>query len=432
MYALIPVLLLSVGSVGLAPRVAATTNIANSSAGFIIPLYIYPGAAWTEVEQVKSSNPTVPMTVIINPGNGPGPYYDVNYGAGVNQMRADGINVIGYVYTDYATRSLSSVESDIANFKQLYNVNGIFLDQMSNIPGEEGYYSAATAYAHSLGLNLVVGNPGTSVPSSFFGTVDVIVIYENSGLPSQSTLASATAGGSPSEFADISYGLSSITQSEVSSLASYVSGIYLTDGVMPDPYYALASYLSAEATELAASHGPITEPLTVQSVDLSGNPIVGMWTTISANGAVVDQGFTPLTYTATVGVQYTVTSYNYRNIIFNHWQDGTTAQSTTVSLTQPTTLVESYSTTTTISVSSVTTSGSSLSGMWTVIYNGQGSVIQTGFTPLSYTATYGSTYTVCMGNYQNIVFSNWQNGSSSPCETLTLSQSAQLVATYNT
>ena len=48
----------------------------------------------------------------------------------MNRLMSVGITVVGYVYTDYGARSASSVRADIAKFKSLYGVNGIFLDQM--------------------------------------------------------------------------------------------------------------------------------------------------------------------------------------------------------------------------------------------------------------------------------------------------------------
>jgi Spherulation-specific family 4 len=441
MYVLIPVFLLGMGSPGYAPHVAAATS-STASAGLFIPLYTYPGSSWTYAEQVKQSNPGVPMTVIVNPADGPGSRYDSNYGSGIEQMRGDGINVIGYVYTDYASRSVSAAETDIATYAQLYDVNGIFLDEMSNVAGHESYYSTLTAYAHSLGLSLVVGNPGTSVPQSYLGTVDVIVIYENSGIPSQSVLSSYTAGGDPSEFAVISYGVQQPSQSQASLLEDYVSNIFITNGTMPDPYHALPPYLSDLASYLSLpSLAPVptsesaTVPIVVQSIDLNGDPIVGMWTTItSSTGTLLATGYTPLTFTVSTGSTYVVSVANYQNIIFNHWQSGSATPSISVTATQATTLTASYSTAPpSITVSSMTSSGSSFGGMWTVVYNQQGSVLQTGFTPLTYTGIAGSTYTVCMGSYENYIFSNWQNtGSSNSCQTVSLTQNTQLVTVYNT
>src|SRR5439155_11303353 len=64
--------------------------------------------------------------------------------------------------------------------------------------------------------------------------------------------------------------------------------------------------------------------LTVNSVDLSGNSIAGLWTTIQSGSTVLTTGYTPMTYTVNSGIQYNVTVANYNNYVFDHWDDGTT------------------------------------------------------------------------------------------------------------
>jgi hypothetical protein len=425
---LISLLLLGVGSVPLASHVAASTS--GSGTGIIIPLYIYPGSAWNTIIQSKQSNPTVPITVVVNPGNGPGSSKSATYASWIPKMQAAGITVIGYVPTSYAARSTSSIESNISTYKSWYAVNGIFLDEMSNKAGYESYYSSLTAYAHSIGLPLVVGNPGTHVPSAYFGTVDELLVYENPGMPSMSTLSSYTAGGTKSEFALTSYSIASLTTPEVSLLGNYAASFYITSGVWPSPYSTLPSYFPTLVSDVK-SFLATTTPLVVQTVDTTGKAVDGLFATVSSGGNVVAEGFTPFTFLGTTGGQYTVTISNYESQIFSHWQDGSTNPSQSVTLTKPTTITASFSTTLSIAVNAVTSSGAALTGLMTVVYS-QGSVVDQGFTPLTYIGSPGASYKVCVENYQSDIFSHWNGGSTSACETVTLSQDLQLTATYST
>ena len=77
---------------------------------------------------------------------------------------------------------------------EAYNNTLIFLDEMSNVAGQEGYYSYLNGDAKSLGLTLTVGNAGTETLPSYIGTVDTIIINENSGLPSISSLEGRRSG----------------------------------------------------------------------------------------------------------------------------------------------------------------------------------------------------------------------------------------------
>jgi hypothetical protein len=82
--------------------------------------------------------------------------------------------------------------------------------------------------------------------------------------------------------------------------------------------------------------------LTIESVDLLGKPINGLWTTLISGGLTIKTGYTPLTYTVNAGNQYTVTVANYQNYVFNHWSDGSANSSKIITPTQNTTLTAYY------------------------------------------------------------------------------------------
>src|SRR5713226_9641864 len=163
---------------------------ATSSTGVIVPLYSYPGSYWTQVIQAKNAHPSVPIIAIINPNNGPGSSIDSTYTNSIQQLQSAGITVLGYVYTGYGSRSTSSAEADINTYNSWYHINGIFFDEMSNVSGNENYYSTLSSYVKSHGMTMTVGNPGTDTLSSYIGTVDNLVIYENPGLPTTPDLGS--------------------------------------------------------------------------------------------------------------------------------------------------------------------------------------------------------------------------------------------------
>ncbi len=417
------------------PHSAATST---SSTGVIVPLYSYPGPMWQGLIQAKQANPSVPMIAVINPSSGPGSSQDPNILQGVRSLQSVGINVVGYVYTKYASVSLSSLEAQISAYKSLYGVNGIFFDQMSNVPGYEGYYSTLTNYAKSLGMSMTVGNPGTSVPSSYIGTVSILNIYENAGLPSLSTLAARTSGYSKQNFAMTSYSVSYVSASYISSASNYLGYMYITSGNYPNPYAALPSYFSGLVADLAGGSGgppPGMVTLTVESVSLSGAPISGLWTVVqSASGNTLATGYTPLTYAAVPGNSYVVYVSNYGNDAFAHWSNGVTSNKITVTPTQDTTLVAYYSTGQSqapLVVDSASLSGTPISGLWTVIQSTSGKTLATGFTTFEYSVTLGTTYVVAVANYGTYQFVRWSNGSTNRYITITPAQSTTLVAYYN-
>ena len=306
---------------------AAPAPSTQGVTGMIVPLYSYPGSDWSNLIWAKQANPNVPMVAVVNPADGPGYFIDPNFVAGIDRLESAGVVVLGYVWTDYATRSISSAEQDIATYKSWYGVDGVYLDQMSNVPGQESYYSALTAYAKSLGMTMVIGNPGTSVPASYIGTVTSMVVYENSGAPSTSSLSQLAAYGK-GNFAVVAYGVPDVNTAYLDTAANYVGYIYLTNGVFPNPYAPESSYLGNLATALEAydstqsEHTTTPGTITVTTVDTDGREIWGMYVTLSQAGAVEQSCFSPCTLSVAGGQSYQVQVSNYDQYVFYDWGNG--------------------------------------------------------------------------------------------------------------
>lgn len=424
------------------PRTASASS--TSSTGVLVPLYTYPGSVWSDLLSAKHSFPTIPMIAIINPNNGPGSYQDPTILNGVRQLQAAGITVVGYVYTQYAARSVGSVESDIYNYKQLYGLSGVFFDQMSNVPGEESYYSTLTSYTHSLGMYLTVGNPGTGVPNSFISTVDLLNIYENAGLPSLSVIAQRTSGASPSHFSITPYAVGSISQSYVQSAANYVGYMYISSGQYPNQWNYLPPYFSTFLSYLGTGGGVGggNIPLTVNTVSSSGSSIGGLYTVVeTGSGSIVDTGFSPLSYNVQSGGTYVVSVSNYGNYVFSHWSNGDTSNSITITPTSATTLTAYYTTGSgggggggqvPLTITSVDLNGNPVQGLRTIVETSSGTVVDAGFTPMTFEATQGNTYTVTVDNYGSYQFDHWSTGSTSRTITVTANSATTLVAYYKT
>ncbi len=162
-----------------------------------------------------------------------------------------------------------------------------------------------------------------------------------------------------------------------------------------------------------------------------------MWTEITSGGSTVATGFTPLIFNGSVGTQYTVSVANYGPYIFDHWADGSTNSSASLTLAGNTTLTAYYQILTTppcriaLTVKSADMSGHLFIGMWTVIWSGQ-SVAATGYTTFVYAAQSGSTYIVWVADYGPYTFNHWSTGSTDPTIEVTPTQATTLVAYYNT
>jgi Spherulation-specific family 4 len=232
---------------------ARPTSSATAQAnGTIIPLYSWPTDVngtvvpdWNTVAAEQQKWPSVAMIPIVNNQNGPGNAADPNWTKAINVLVGGGCKVAGYVYTQYGKRSLAKVEKDISNWRAWYpQITALFLDQMSNTSGKESYYSTLTAYAKNRGFDFVVGNPGTATIPSYVGTVDTLVIYENTSVPT--SFSSWQSSYPVTDFATLSYSIpaSSFPSSQVTANKAFVAYQYVTDdGPDGNPWDELSTYL---------------------------------------------------------------------------------------------------------------------------------------------------------------------------------------------
>src|SRR5579872_1667554 len=298
------------------------SSASTSRVGVIIPLYTYPtDDSWAAVIKVKQSYPSVPIVAIINPNSGPGSSLDQNYATGITNLENSGVVVLGYVATGYGTSSYSSVaniESQVSHYKSWYpNIQGIFFDEMSNSANEQSYYQTLRNYVNSVGLQMTVGNPGTTVDTGLLGIFNVLCIYENPGIPSISSINQYYSNYGSGGFSYIAYGVSSLpSQSTLQSVDTYVNYIYISNLGGSNPYGALPSYFTNEVAALSSGTTSsittttitstrtsttasqlATTSLNVKTVLANGRQIFGYYVDLLRNGASVSSSYSPAAFT---------------------------------------------------------------------------------------------------------------------------------------
>lgn len=219
----------------------------NAGTGLLVPLYGQsglPNGEWDQLIQAKASYPEIPIVAIVNAANGSGSAKNDSYAMAIQRVQAAHILVLGYVFTSLAQRPLAEVKQDIANYKDWYGVDGVYLDQMATVAGNESYYANATKYAKSLGMVMTMGNPGTYIARSYLGTVDTLVIYERPQLPNLAYLQSWTkSGAGKSNFAFIAFDVPDFNQTYAKAAATSVGLMFMTDA---KNYFVMPTYLSNE------------------------------------------------------------------------------------------------------------------------------------------------------------------------------------------
>jgi hypothetical protein len=236
--------------------------------GLLVSLYMYPGSSgsehWQQVIDEKNDHPSVPIVAIFNPSNGPGSYESSTFDEWVDNLQDAGVQVIGYVSDDYGSKSLDTLKEQGDKYKDWYDADGLFIDEFTNKPGSEDHYSELTEYAKAQGMDMTVGNPGTDVPPSYIGTVDVINVSEGAGYIESdhpNIIGSSWVDGGylgwhhdhdKSNFAVVRYDVSWLDSDFVSDVNEVAGLTYLTSGNdSDDRWFALPSYYGDMVENLA-------------------------------------------------------------------------------------------------------------------------------------------------------------------------------------
>ncbi len=149
--------------------------------------------------------------------------------------------------------------------------------------------------------------------------------------------------------------------------------------------------------------GPNSVNLTVDTYDLSGNEITGVYIEIQdSTGKDLATGYSPANFSLTSGQQYTVYANDYQNTVFNHWDNGSTNPARQISISTNTVLSAFYSTgsssapqpPTGLAASAVSASQINLS--WTAPSNNGGSPV-TGY-KIERSLDGGSTWSTLVAN----------------------------------
>lgn len=343
---------------------SSTKTVPMSSTGVIVPIFSsYSKLELNDVNQViaaKLTYPSVPIIAVLNPAGGPGGAYNQNYTSEVKQMQLANITVLGYVPTTWGTRPIANVESDISKFREWYNVNGIYLDQMPNWEkdGPQGqwyyngtggtylpsYFSNITSYVKSLGMTEDFGNSGADIPQNLLGTVSIVGIFENGfipayfGWPSLTGISAWHLSRDKTNFAFFAYNVPSLNQYYVVGASDYVSYLYLTNGKLNAPYASVSSYLDGLVSTLASM-----VPVRIVSESLNGSAVYGVNCSLTQPDGISSSGFAPFNFNALRGSTVTISAGNYSGHSFEHWSDGSTKQNMNLTVSQAVTLVAYYS-----------------------------------------------------------------------------------------
>lgn len=200
----------SIGGGSITTNDTVTTTIGTEATSVYIAKFYTGGIS--NIELIADAHPTINFYITKTDNNNGDQAYNQVTQDEIDALQAIGPNVyVGfYVYTDYGERDYATVTARIDK-ADTYGVDFIFFDEMANDNDAQHlvYYSNATAYAGTKGIDYTIGNAGTTTIAGYVHDVDTIFIYEDNGAPllSPSTIETRTFSNtySKSNFGAIPY-----------------------------------------------------------------------------------------------------------------------------------------------------------------------------------------------------------------------------------
>jgi hypothetical protein len=157
--------------------------------------------------------------------------------------------------------------------------------------------------------------------------------------------------------------------------------------------------------------------LRINAMDTNGNNLTGISAVLSQNRQTIASGYMPVVFSLNNSQSYSVRASDYGTYTFDHWSDGSTLRTRTLSVVRNTTLTAFYrnvdaaapSGMSLLSVAAVDSTGKPLTGFDVSVWQ-DGSLVATSFTPGSFLLKDGVQYQVTVSSYGNYKFDHWSGG----------------------
>ena len=144
---------------------------------FAVPAYFYP-VGHEEDWQILTSGRHPLRYVVVNPHDGPGAEVDPAYVTVTSRLNRARVRMLGYIDTDYGSRSVDDVIADARLYRDRYAITGIFLDQTSSAIEKLTHFENYSVALRTIGTRFIVMNPGTYPHRGYFRIANQIVAFE--------------------------------------------------------------------------------------------------------------------------------------------------------------------------------------------------------------------------------------------------------------
>ncbi len=223
-------------------------SLNQAKIGVVIPAFVSAtNAMFNTIITQKQTHPNVPMAVILDVTQGPGPNAIPEYTNVIASLNNNTIITLGFVATDFGQIPEATVKADIDKWKSFYpTLKGIFFANMSNQSTMRTYYNNLNVYAkQTKGFITTMGGAGIKVDNNFLNgfCADTIIVYEGLGKPQPSNYSSYDSLPN-SNIALTPYACSALDSTWIQQIAAYAGWVYMTNDSTPNPFDTLPPYFA--------------------------------------------------------------------------------------------------------------------------------------------------------------------------------------------
>ena len=143
----------------------------------VVPAYFHPAIHPGQWQWLAEHARRVRL-VILNIHNGPGSGPEAPFREVTDRLRRAGVPVVGYVDTNYGSRPADQVVTELSQYLDWYEVDGVCLDRVATASASVPYYGAMSARARKLGAEFVFFNHGTHPNEAYAQHADLLGTFE--------------------------------------------------------------------------------------------------------------------------------------------------------------------------------------------------------------------------------------------------------------
>jgi hypothetical protein len=142
-----------------------------------VPAYFRPGPGADDWARLVERSAALRF-VVINVDSGPGDGPCAEFVPAVDALRTAGVPLVGYVDSGYGRRPEAELLRELDLYRNRYNVDGLFLDQVRADAGGATAAARLAAAVRAVGGGPVVFNHGTVPDPAYAALADVLITFE--------------------------------------------------------------------------------------------------------------------------------------------------------------------------------------------------------------------------------------------------------------